>query len=208
MKKSIMVTLVMLIALSFWTMSCMAASNINEGAKTRDVTKLANMSAIFGKEVSINIDGANSIGDEWIQLSNQGAASSNLTGWRLHNEENLTYTFPVFSLSVGSQVKVHGGMGTNNNTDLFANTTTPLVNYKADVITLSDASGATVSRYNFNSSAPAVATPTRSPEKLPVLLNDNSPRSPEKASQLLNDNSVRNPDLASLLVNNSAQGKS
>jgi hypothetical protein len=225
-KKSIMVTLVLLIALSFSAFAATplgstehpkmktlsqespspnAIGNINAGATTKDVTKLANVSAIFGtKEVIIDIDGVNAIGDEWIEISDQGAASGNLTGWTLHNQENLTYTFPVFTIDAGSKFKVHGGMGTNNKTDLFANTTTPLVNDKADEITLLDVSGAIVSKYNFNASAPVPTTSTRSPEKLPVLLNDNSPRSPEKAPLLINDTTPRSPEKAPLLVNSSA----
>jgi hypothetical protein len=187
MRKSTMVTLALFIALSFWTMNCSAADNINEGAKTRDVTKLANVSAIFGtKEAIINIDGASAAGDKWIQISNQGAASGNLTGWSLHNEENLTYTFPVYVLAAGSTVKVHGGNGVNTGEDLYANTTTPLVNDKIDVITLMDTSGATVVKYSFDASAPTTMTSTRSAEKQPILINDNSTKKPETAPLLVN----------------------
>jgi hypothetical protein len=227
MKKTIMVMMMLLAALSLCacastqlgsterpsmkvisqeSLSGSAAENINPGATSNDVTKLANASAIFGvgTAATISIAAVNGIGDKWVEISNQGTASGNLTGWNLRNQENLTYTFPVFVLDSGSKVRVHGGMGMNNETALYTNATVLLVNDTVDVITLLDASGAKVAKYDFNASAPASTISARSPEKLPLLVNDNSARNPELAPILINDNSTRDPEKQPLLINTSA----
>jgi Lamin Tail Domain len=227
MKKSIMVMMILIAALSLCAcastqlgsverpnmkvisqeiLSVNATENINPGATSKDVTKLANVSAIFGARTAatINIVAVNAMGEKWVEISNQGTASGNLTGWILQNQQNLTYAFPVFVLDSGSEVRVHGGMGLNNETALYTNATEPLVNDTADVITLLDASGAIVAKYDFNASAPASTTSARSPEKLPLLVNDNSARNPELAPILINDNSTRDPEKQPLLINTSA----
>jgi hypothetical protein len=229
MKKSIMVMMMLLAALSLCacastqlgfterpsmkvisqeSLSGSAAENINPGATSNDVTKLANASAIFGvgTAATISIAAVNGIADKWVEISNQGTASGNLTGWTLQNQQNLTYTFPLFVLNSGTKVRVHSGMGMNNETALYTNDTEPLVNDTADVITLLDASSAVVARYDFNASAPVSTTSTRSPEKLPLLVNDNSARNPELAPILINDNSTRDPEKQPLLINTSASG--
>jgi hypothetical protein len=231
MKKAIMITLVLLIVssicasaftqlgstqhpntevLSSGNLSGKAAENINLGMTTRDVTKLANVSAIFGAKTTdaivaaISISGANGIGDKWVEISNLGATSSNMTGWALKNQENFTYTFPVFVLEMGSMVRINGGMGMDNNTALYTNSLEPLVNDTADVIALLDASGAVVDKYEFNATASASTTSTRNPELQPLLIDDNSTRNPELQSILVSDNSARNPELEPVLVNDNS----
>lgn len=230
MKKSIMVTMVMLIALSICAfaftplgsiqhpgtlvlssgnLSGKTAENINLGVATKDVTKMANVTAIFGTGATvtmsaIRISGANGIGDKWIEISNQGATSSNLTGWALRNKENLTYTFPIYVLNTGSMVRIYGGMGAGNDTALFTNAAQPLINDTADVITLLDASGAVVDKYEFGTSAPISAISTRGSELQSILINDNSNRNPELTPILINDNFSKNPEKASLLINSSS----
>lgn len=247
MRKSIIVTLVLLAALSYCASagtqlgslepakmkvisqegsSANASKNINSGVESRDVTKLANIPSIFGVAANaVNITGVNATGEQWIEISNLGAASNNLTGWILKNQENFTYTFPALILDSGSKVKVHGGMGSNSNTDLYANASQPLVNENADVITLLNANGAVEGRYSFNTSAQASTPSSRSPEKMPILvsgnglgfsknpdtapilLNGNSTRDPEKQSILINDTSGRDPEKTPLLINVSSSSK-
>jgi hypothetical protein len=226
MKKSITITLALLVALSFYSqagtllgstepakmkviaqesLSANATNNINIGTETTDVTKLANIAAIFGVEaIAINITGVNASGNEWIEILNQGTASGNLTGWSLHNQENLIYTFPVLLLDSGSKLWIHGGMGTDSKTDLYTNTTQPLVNNTTDLILLMDASGTVVGKYNFNSSATTNMPSNRSPEKLPMLVSgssNGSSKNPDTASILLNGNSTKDPEKAPLLIN-------
>jgi len=231
MKKAIMITLVLLVVtsmcasaftqlgstqhpktevLSSGNLSGKAAENINLGMTTRDVTKLANVSAIFGAKTSaasvsaISISGANGMGDKWVEISNLGATSSNMTGWALKNKENFTYTFPVFVLKIGSMVRINGGIGADNNTSLYTNSLEPLVNDTADVIALLDASGAVVDKYEFNATASASTTSTRNPELQPLLIDDNSTRNQELQSILVNDNSARNPELEPILMNDNS----
>jgi hypothetical protein len=132
--------------------------NLNAGVATEDVTKLANTSSIFrGTLVSINITGVNA-NDKWIDISNHGIVSGNLTRWNLRNQENVSYTFPVFVLDSGSKVRIHSGIGTSDNSNLYTNSTTPLVNATGDVITLLDDSGILVGKYDVNVSPPTNAT--------------------------------------------------
>jgi hypothetical protein len=231
MKKAIMIMLVLLVVtsmcasaftqlgstqhpktevLSSGNLSGKTAENINLGMITRDVTKLANISAIFGAKTTaataaeISISGANGIGDKWVEISNLGATSTNMTGWALKNQENLTYTFPVFVLEIGSMVRINGGMGVDNNTALYTNSLEPLVNDTADVIVLLNASGAVVDKYEFNATASAGTTSTRNPELQPLLIDDNSTRNQELQSILVNDNSARNPELEPILMNDNS----
>lgn len=245
MKKSIILTLVLLAALFYCASASTqlgslepakmkvitregtspeAAKNINSGVTSRDVTKLANIQAIFGAAANdVNITGINVTGDRWIEISNLGVASSDLTGWILQNQENLTYTFPALVLDSGSKVKVHGGIGNDSRTDVYANATMPLVAENADVITLLNATGTVVATYRFNASAQS-ETSTRSAEKLPILvtgdgfggdknpdtmpllLGGTSTRDPEKQSILINDTSSRDPEKLPLLINVPSSG--
>ncbi len=229
MKKSIMVSLVLIIALllcasastrlgstqrpsmkviSQQGLSGKAAENINPGVTTKDVTKLANVAAIFGvgTAAAISISDVNGIGDKWVEISNQGVASSNLTGWALKNQENLTYTIPVFVLNPGSKVRVYGSMGEDNQTALYTNAAQSLINDTADVIMLLDASGAVVDKYEFGATPPSSTTSTRSPELQPILVGEKSARNPELEPILINDNSTRNPEKMPVLLNKSASG--
>ena len=144
------------------------------------------------------------MGDKWVEISNLGATSSNMTGWALKNKENFTYTFPVFVLKIGSMVRINGGIGADNNTSLYTNSLEPLVNDTADVIALLDASGAVVDKYEFNATASARTTSARNPELQPLLIDDNSDRNPELQSILVNDNSARNPELEPILMNDNS----
>ena len=48
---------------------------------------------------------------EWVEVSNNGTADANLTGWTLEDAQNHTYTFPDFSLKAGAKVTIRTGMG-------------------------------------------------------------------------------------------------
>lgn len=185
-----------------------AAENINLGVTTKDVTKLANVAAIFGigATATISISDVNGIGDKWVEISNQGVASSNLTGWALKNQENLTYTIPLFVLDAGSKVRIYGGMGEDNKTALYANVAQSLINDTAGVILLLDASGVVVDKYEFSATPPSSTTSIRSPELQPILVGEKSARNPELEPILINDNSTRNPEKMPLLLNKSASG--
>ena len=84
---------------------------------------------------------------EWVEVSNNGTADANLTGWTLEDAQNHTYTFPDFSLNAGAKVTIRTGMGNDNSTDLFWNRNTSIWNNNGDLATLMDASGNVVARY-------------------------------------------------------------
>lgn len=60
--------------------------------------------------------------NEWIELTNEGAASVDLTGWKLKDAANSphTYSFPSgFTLAAAAKVKVRTGVGSDTATDLY-----------------------------------------------------------------------------------------
>lgn len=85
--------------------------------------------------------------EEWVEISNQGGADVNLTGWTLEDAQNHTYKFPDFSLKAGSAAKIRTGIGNDTSEDLFWNRSSSIWNNDGDVATLMDASGSIVSRY-------------------------------------------------------------
>lgn len=78
---------------------------------------------------------------KWVEVSNNGTADANLTGWILEDAQNHTYTFPDFSLKAGAKVTIRTGMGNDNSTDLFWNKNSSIWNNNGDLATLMDASG-------------------------------------------------------------------
>jgi hypothetical protein len=77
---------------------------------------------------------------EYVVIENQGTANENMTGWKLKNEENDTFRFPIFILKAGSGVTVLTREGTNTETDLFWGSETPIWNNQGDCATLKDES--------------------------------------------------------------------
>ncbi|WP_192498441.1 lamin tail domain-containing protein [Halorussus halophilus] len=63
---------------------------------------------------------ADSLNEEYVDVTNDGASSLDLSGWTMDNEEGESYTFPDgFSLAAGDTVRVHTGSGTDSSTDLY-----------------------------------------------------------------------------------------
>ena len=81
-----------------------ASTQVSPGVGTTSVTQLANVASIFGpnKAENINITQVNTVGGRWIMISNQGIATTNVTGWRLTNRENFAYMIPQINLDPGS----------------------------------------------------------------------------------------------------------
>ncbi len=57
--------------------------------------------------------------EEYACITNRGSNSVNMTGWKVVDEFGWTFTFPTFTLSSQSSVKVRTGCGTNTATDLY-----------------------------------------------------------------------------------------
>ncbi len=181
-----------------------ASSQINPSAGTTDVTKLANITAIFGpnKAEAINITQVNTAGGMWIGIANQGIAPTNLSGWRLENRENATYVFPNINLDPGSIIRVHQGSGRSGTTDLYTNSTVPLFNNSGDLITLLDATGEIAAQYDTLGNTPA---PAAAPANPPLLVN--ATKSPGTQPVLVtgSQNTVQNPSNRPVLIANPLQ---
>ncbi len=126
-----------------------------------DVTKAADTSVIFSREpgvpapsVKVNIADVNTVGDKYVQITNQAVGAWDLTGWKLVSAGNTTtYTFPAFSLDSGLSVKVHEGNGSGTATDMYTNSTEPL--WIDNVVALQDATGNVISSYDISTAPPA-----------------------------------------------------
>jgi hypothetical protein len=91
--------------------------------------------------------------DQWVEIANNGTSDTNLTGWEIMNNENITYTFPTsFVLKQGAQVKVHSSAGKPNSTDLYNSSV--LWSKNGDTAILMDANGKTVSKYSYPAISP------------------------------------------------------
>lgn len=145
------------------------------------VTRLANVSAIFetNEAVNVNITNVGITGDEFIQVTNEGAVPVNLTGWMLTAAgTNFAYAFPLTVLPVGNSIRVHPGTGTSTPVDLYLNLPQPALNDSADVVTLFNAEGAMISRYTYpagpSGPAPALGM-VRAPGTEPILFGNATP---------------------------------
>ncbi len=174
---------------------------------TTDVTKLANVTAIFGpnKAEDINITQVNTAGGMWIGVVNEGIVTNNLSGWRLENRESLIYAIPNINLYPGSILRIHEGSGMNNITDLYTNSTSPLFSKSGDVIRLLGSKGEIAAEYNISGNATASAT---TPTAAPLLVNATTPtavKNPATQPVLITPgapNVVQNPANAPVLINN------
>ena len=69
---------------------------------------------------------------EWVEISNNGTADANLTGWTLEDAQNHTYTFPDFSLNAGAKVTIRTGIGDDTSEELFWNKSSSIWNNNGD----------------------------------------------------------------------------
>jgi hypothetical protein len=130
-----------------------------------------NAPVMVGTDIT-KIIGVNYLGaDQWVEITNGGTGSMDLTGWTLMNTENQTYSFPAnFTLKAGSIIKVHEGLGNNTAADLYNSTLQ--WNKEGDTATLKDATGKIVSEYKYPIKVSAPGSETRT--KPLSLLNTSS----------------------------------
>jgi hypothetical protein len=74
----------------------------------------------------ISINGAGSVDDEQVVISNAGDDSLLLTGWTLNDARGITYTFPQLTLYPGGEVRVHSSSGDDKLPDLYWDRTSPV----------------------------------------------------------------------------------
>ena len=122
-----------------------------------DVTE-SNLSDIFRPNPALNVNITNvNPAERWVEVTNQGIFSSDLTGWSLSSLGNVTYTFPEFELNSGASVRVREGVGVPSESELYTSTLAPLE--IGDELLLLDASGTGVGRYQISAPPEKPATP-------------------------------------------------
>ena len=103
-------------------------------------------SAEDGGETIVIISDADWV-EEWVEIINVGEPAQDLTNWTLQDEQNHTYTFPVFVLAPGGVVKVRTRYGNDTDTDLYWNMAGTVWNNDGDVATLADETGNVIAVY-------------------------------------------------------------
>ncbi len=88
------------------------------------------------------------VNQEYAVIQNQGAASQNMTGWQLSDEEDAVYTFPQFTLEPGASVKVWSKCGYDSETDLFRCGSRPMWDAH-DTAYLHDQNGTLIDAYSY-----------------------------------------------------------
>jgi len=99
-----------------------------------------------GGEITVIISNASWV-DEWVEINNVGELAQELTNWTLQDEQNHTYTFPVFVLAPEGIVNVHTETGNNTDADLYWNMAGSVWNNDGDVATLADETGNVMAVY-------------------------------------------------------------
>ena len=103
-------------------------------------------SAEDGGEITVIISNASWV-DEWVEINNMGELAQELTNWTLQDQQNHTYTFPVFVLDPEGVVKVHTETGNNTDADLYWNMASSVWNNDGDVATLANETGNVIDIY-------------------------------------------------------------
>lgn len=80
-------------------------------------------------------------GSEYVCLVNTSGDAVDLTGWVLRDARQEINVIPRFTLQPGASVRVHSGMGTDTETDLFGTRGSPAWTNEGDAVTLLDADG-------------------------------------------------------------------
>ncbi len=91
---------------------------------------------------------ADNLNDEYFALQNTGSMPIDLSGWRIENEEGVSYPFPAgVQLAPGEIITVHSGQGVNSSTQLFLNASHPVWDNENDLAFLLNAAGEIVAHY-------------------------------------------------------------
>ncbi len=85
---------------------------------------------------------------EAVVIANLGR-QVNLRGWRLLDNEGYVYTFPDLTLWPGGTITVHTGSGPDSVSELYWKRIAPMWAEPGDVVTLTDADGNVVARYQL-----------------------------------------------------------
>jgi micrococcal nuclease len=89
------------------------------------------------------------LNDEYIVLRNTGDSAIDMSGWRLSDEADHTYTFPSFTLDAGTTVTIYTGSGTNTESELYWGSSSAVWNNGGDTIIVTTDDGETVINYEY-----------------------------------------------------------
>lgn len=95
-------------------------------------------------------DDRNNLNDEYVELSNTGSETLDLSGWTVSDEAGHTYTFPSgASLGIGEAVTLHSGSGSDTASDRYWGAGQPVWNNGGDTVTVEDDSGTLVTSKSY-----------------------------------------------------------
>jgi hypothetical protein len=89
------------------------------------------------------------IGHEYVDITNFSDTVIPLTGWRIHDNANITYTFKDFRLQPGATVRLHVAHGVDTASDVYWGRGGAVWNNTGDAAFLYDATGALVHSYSY-----------------------------------------------------------
>jgi len=92
------------------------------------------------------------LADEYVELTNDGDAALDMSGYVLSDAEGWEFYFPDgFTLDAGDRVRVHTGDGEWTATDLYWDVDEPVWDDDGDTVRVRDADGNTVLDYSYPS---------------------------------------------------------
>jgi hypothetical protein len=86
---------------------------------------------------------------EYVDIQNTGGTTLDMSGWKLYDEANTTFTFPAFSLNADSSVRVWVRSGTNDSQNLYWGRNSATWNNDGDCGNLAGPNGEVVDRYCY-----------------------------------------------------------
>lgn len=85
------------------------------------------------------------LNEEYIELTNEGGPTVDMSGWTLSDEANHVYTFPSgFTLEPGDTVTIYTGSGSNSESELYWDSGAAVWNNSGDTIIVTNDDGENV----------------------------------------------------------------
>ena len=96
-------------------------------------------------------DDHNNLNDEYIELTNEGSSSIEMTGWTLSDEANHVYDFPSgFTLEPGDSVTIYTGSGSDSDPQLYWGSGSAVWNNGGDTVIVTNNDGETVIQREYS----------------------------------------------------------
>lgn len=120
---------------------------LREGRAQPDADVDVRIQSIVYDPDGSDVDGEN------VTIVNLGTTAQVMTGWKLSDEADTTFSFPSFSLAGGGTVRVWVKAGVDTTTELFWGSNRSIWNNDGDTATLTDSSGAVVDACTYTGGA-------------------------------------------------------